>query len=233
MKTTNLNVGHRKRLRNKFLRHGEDVFYDYEMLELLLTYAIPFKDVKPIAKELLLNFSSVREVMDARVEELCKVKGIKENSAVLIKLIKAMGSLYLYTKIKESKKLENLQDIIDFIRIKISCLKFESVMLIYLNSSRGLIDYEVLSYGSFDKINIDGQYVIRNCYRFNAKFVIISHNHPSGICEPSNQDLLFTKALKKALDANGMILVDHLIVTNNSSYSMNRNKVPFDNWYQF
>ena len=97
---SNLNEGHRKRLRERFKKTGLVGLHDYEFIELLLTYAIPQKDVKPIAKELIQQFNGTKGIFDASIEELTSVTGIGERAAILIKLLKEGATFYLKTRIK-------------------------------------------------------------------------------------------------------------------------------------
>ena len=101
----NSHDGHRRRLRQRFKKTGLEGFHDYEFVELLLTYAIPQRDVKPIAKELIQHFGGIKGVFDASIEELASVKGIGERSAILIKLLKDGATLYLKTRIKSKATL--------------------------------------------------------------------------------------------------------------------------------
>jgi DNA repair protein RadC len=110
----NPHEGHRKRLRERFTKTGLDGFHDYEFIELLLTYAIPQRDVKPIAKELLRRFGGIKGIFDASREDLASVTGIGERTAILIKLLKEGSTLYLKTRVKHKEVLSSLQDVLNF-----------------------------------------------------------------------------------------------------------------------
>jgi DNA repair protein RadC len=112
--TKNPHEGHRKRLRERFTKTGLDGFHDYEFIELLLTYAIPQRDVKPIAKELLHRFGGIKGIFDASLEDLTSVTGIGERTAILIKLLKEGSTLYLKTRVKHKEVLSSPQDVLNF-----------------------------------------------------------------------------------------------------------------------
>ena len=129
---TESSQGHRERLRKKYLQTGIGALHDYEQIELLLTFVIPRKDVKPIAKNLLKTFKSFSRVFDASLEDLRGVDGIGENTAVLIKLVKDSCGKYLEDKTLCSDVVANPKAVIDFVRMSLGGLQNETFMIIYL-----------------------------------------------------------------------------------------------------
>jgi DNA repair protein RadC len=125
-----LNAGHRKRLRDKFKRSGLSGFNDYEILELLLTFSIPLKDVKPIAKTLIAEFGSISEVLDAEISELKNIDGIGDISAVLLKLVKSIRTEYHADKLKSMESISASSDVYDFALEKLAGCKDEKFMAI-------------------------------------------------------------------------------------------------------
>ncbi len=136
----NLNEGHRKRLRERFKKTGLVGLHDYEFIELLLTYAIPQKDVKPIAKKLIQQFNGSKGIFDASIEELTSVTGIGERAAILIKLLKEGATSYLKTRIQGKEVLSSPQDVFDFCHHAISGEKNEKFMVIYLSTKNEVIE---------------------------------------------------------------------------------------------
>ena len=214
--------GHRERLRQRFINAGPGALHDYEIIELLLTYAIPLKDVKPIAKDLLLRFRNFQGVLDASYNELCEVKGVSSNSAALIRLIKETCSEYLAEKMKEKDALSSPEAVLDFAKMKISGLKDEAFLVIYLDIKNHVIDYEIISEGTIDQAVIYPRNIIRKAIFSNAAGLIVMHNHPSGICEPSKDDIKLTGAVRDAAKAVNIRIIDHVIVGKSGYFSFVR-----------
>lgn len=221
--TNNSNSGHRKRLREKFLYGGGRALYDYEKLELLLTYCIPRRDVKPLAKTLINHFGSIRELMNAPIEELTSIPGISENSGTLFILLKEFCTIYLEEKLLEKPLFENTSDVINFARMKIGGNPRETYMILCLNARNRLINYECFQEGDVDKTVLYCKTLAQLVLKHNAVSVIIIHNHPSGICIPSENDLKATVRITKALSAIDIILLDHIIVSSSDFHSMAAN----------
>ncbi len=219
MMDTESSQGHRERLRKKYLQNGIGALHDYEQLELLLTFVIPRKDVKPIAKNLLKTFKSFSRVFDASLEDLRGVDGIGENTAVLIKLVKDSCGKYLEDKTLCSDVVTNPSSVIDFVRMSLGGLKNETFMIIYLNVKNHVIDYETSS-GTVDYAAVYPRNIIQGALRRNATAVILVHNHPSGHCDPSKEDLTLTATVKSACKTISINLLDHIIVGKSGYISM-------------
>ena len=223
----NLLEGHRKRLRERFYRSDLRSFQDYEALELLLTYAIPRIDVKPIAKELLLQFGSVRGVLDAQPYELFSIKNLGPSSVGLIRLFKELSALYLEEKMRMEDRLDSSDKVSDFLRMKMSGSKKEFVISIYLDIHDHLITFKA-DPGTVDRANVYLREIVSRCLLCNASKLIIAHNHPSGMIQPSANDILFTRELNSVLGKLDIELRDHLIIADNMCHSI----MPDVNYYQ-
>ena len=211
--------GHRERLRKKYLQSGISSLHDYEQLELLLTFVIPRKDVKPVAKNLLKTFKSFSRVFDAPLEELCAVDGIGENTAILLKLVKDSCGKYLEDKAVRADVVANPAAVIDFVRMELSGLQQETFMIIYLNVKNHVIDYET-SHGTVDYAAVYPRNIVQGALRRNASAVIMVHNHPSGQCDPSKEDISLTATVKAACKTISINLLDHIIVGKSGYTSM-------------
>jgi len=215
--------GHRARLRERFLRTGVAGLHDYEVMELLLMYAIPRRDVKPLAKELLAHFGSLPKVIDATVEELTAFPGIGENAAGLILLLKQVCGQYLEQQIRTVDVLDSASKVINYLKMKLGGSKKEIFMVLFLDSRCQLIGSEQFA-GTVDRANVYTREVAEKCLLCRASSVILAHNHPTGVCEPSAEDRLLTHKLKTALSALGISIHDHIIVCTSSYYSMSAHK---------
>ena len=217
------NSGHRSRLRRRFLDRGLGALQDYETLELLLTYAIPRRDVKPIAKALIQRFGSFTGVMDATEYDLMNTDGIGENAAGLILLVKAAGALYLEQRLRRNTLLDRPDVCADFARMKLGVGGKETLLVMFLNRRHHLLDYCCFP-GTVDAVHIYPREILEMCLSRRATAVMLAHNHPSGVCTPSDGDLRMTHTLQTLLDAADIDLIDHLPVTPFSWISMREQK---------
>lgn len=212
-------AGHRSRLRQRFGRGGLTGMQDYEVLELLLTFAIPRKDVKPLAKFLMDHFGSLPELFNASREELLTVEGVGESTVTLILFVQQLMSRCLEEKVRTKKVFDTQQEICDFLRMKIGCVRKETLMVFFLNSRRHLIDYKIYQ-GTVDHATIYSREVSETALACRACNVILAHNHPSGDCKPSREDLELTEKLRETFSHLGIKLLDHLIVTQSEVLSL-------------
>ena len=207
------------RLRERYKKCGLKGFHDYEFIELLLTYAIPQRDVKPIAKELIRNFGGIRGIFDASLEELSSVKGVGERTAILIKLLKEGSTLYLKARVKGKEILNSPQHVLDFCHHTLSGEKNEKFMVIYLTTKNELIDTEILEEGTINQTAVYPRKVVEGALRHNASALILVHNHPSGDPTPSQTDKKLTAALEKAALTIDVVVHDHIIIGKNTHFS--------------
>jgi len=163
---------HRKRLRERFIRNGPEGMQDYEILELLLTFAIPRKDVKPLAKDLMGRFGSFSAVLDASQKELEEVAYLGPISSTLIRLVKEIGGVYLAEKLKKKEVLSSPQAVLDFARLKLAGLPWEVFMVIYLNSKNKVLGHQILQEGTVDRAAIYPRRLIEEALA----------RHAAGIC---------------------------------------------------
>ncbi len=212
--------GHRERLRAKYLKAGHDGMLDYEKLELLLTFVIARRDVKPIAKEMMAKFGCISRILDASEEELMAVNGIGRSAFILLRLLKGLCSDYLYERIENKEIVESSEDVLKYAKMKLAGLKNEVFMVIYLNTRNEILGSEILVEGTVDQLFIHPRQLMERALSMSARGIVLIHNHPSGTAKPSPADLALTSAIKVAADAMRIDVVDHLIVTHNACYSI-------------
>lgn len=205
-------LGHRKRLRDRFGKGGAEGFHDYELLELLLTYAIPRCDVKPIAKDLIKTFGSLSGVLDAGQKELDEVKGIGPISAVLIRVVKELQGEYLSEGMKGRDLVSSPQAAIDFARVSLSGLDHEVFLAIYLNTKNRVLGHEIIQEGTLDHTVMYPRRLIEAALKHHAAGIILVHNHPSGYSEPSPEDKRLTQALAEVARSMDLRILDHVVV---------------------
>lgn len=214
-------LGHRERLRRRFLLGGGRDMPDYELLELLLTIAIPRRDVKPLAKELIRKFGSFAEVVNAPLEELMLVKGVKENTAAVLRIVRecSVRSSWQSLKGTDAPVISDFDAMVDYCRSAMAYQMVEEFRIIFLNSKLYVIGEEIQQRGTVDQVAIHPREVIKSAMMHGASAMILVHNHPSGIVTPSKADMEITKRIKEAAEAVSIRLFNHLIISKSSVYS--------------
>jgi len=212
-------LGHRERLRERFRKSGSEGFHDYELLELLLTYGIPRRDVKPIAKELIKRFGSFSGVLDASERDLLNVPGMGPISAMLLKLVKELNWVYLGEKMKHRDVLSSPQAVFDFVRMRLSGSSNETFMVIYLNTKNEVINYEIIQEGTIDRAVVFPRIILEKALYYHASGLILIHNHPSGHKEPSREDRLLTQNIIEAARSLDLRVLDHIVVGKDGRFS--------------
>jgi DNA repair protein RadC len=217
-------IGHRKRLRERFVKAGIKGMAEHEVIELLLTLAIPRKDVKERAKRLIQKFGNLKGILDAPVEELRKVEEIGSVAPVALKIIRAVATLYLQQDVENREILSNPAQLAAFWRMRIGGLPNEVFQVGYLDSAYRLLrdGVETLEEGTVDRANVYPRKVVEAALRRGAAALVLAHNHPNGDVQPSEQDKLLTRALVLAAEAVQLKIVDHLIVSTSDVFSFRK-----------
>ena len=215
-------LGHRQRLRERFLADEGKSMPDYELLEFLLTAFIPRRDVKPIAKRLIKRFNNLAGIFNASPSELQEVEGIKESTAAYLKAIH-ISNLRCSWQTLQSDDLPIIAkpDVLeDYCRTAMAHLDVEECRLLYLNTKMQLIGEEILQRGTINQVAIHPREVVKHALQNGAYAVIMAHNHPSGDAIASKADIELTKQINAALDTVDITLLDHIVVSKNMVYSL-------------
>jgi DNA repair protein RadC len=215
----NINAGHRQRLRQRFLTCGIKALAPHEILELLLTYSIPQKDVKPLAKSLLERFDTLYGVLNSNADLLMEQHGIKENSAALLSIWTAINEYFQEMSMQSDDIIANPLAAIRYLKRRIGSESQEVLALLFLDSTNHSLGCELFS-GRSKSVSFYPQNIARRILQNNASGVIVAHDHPSGNCYPSDADLNSTRILKNYLEQLELKLVDHLIITRFSHLSL-------------
>jgi DNA repair protein RadC len=211
--------GHRKRLRNKFLRSGTAGFHDYEIVELLLTLGTPRKDCKQQAKEAMRKFKTLRGVLEAPLEELQEIKGIGPHNVFGIKLIQEIARKFLKDKILERPICKSAREVFEYLYHSMRDLKKEVFKVIFLDSRNQIIEISTLFEGTLNASSIYPREVIKTALKFNSVSLIFVHNHPSGDPFPSVHDKTVTENLVFASRAMELNVWDHIVIGDNRYFS--------------
>ena len=219
MSSNDTSSGHRKRLREKFIKSGLKGFHDYEIIELLLSLGTPRRDCKKQAKEAIKRFKTLRGVLEASPEELQQIDGIGSHSAFGIKLMQEVAREFLKEKIIDKPVYRSAQEIFDYLYHSMRDLKKEVFKVIYLNSQNQIIETEDLFEGTLSSSSISPREVVESAIKNNAAALIFVHNHPSGNPEPSKSDKEITRDLVYAGSIVQMRVLDHVIIGDNRYFS--------------
>jgi len=216
--------GHRRRLRERFLRVGLDGFADHEALELLLTLAIPRRDVKPHAKRLLREFGSLRGVLDADQEALLAVDGIGEASVTVLRIVRVVAEAYVREGLEKLANTIAYKDMARLWQMRIGSLPNEVFEVAYLDSRQCLLPcgFERLSEGTLDRAAVYSRRVMEAAVKRKATSLVFAHNHPNGDPTPTEQDKLLTQSLVLAAKALEITVHDHLIIARDGFFSFRK-----------
>ncbi len=209
----NPGLGHRQRLRARFLKGGRDALADYELLELVLFGADARRDMKPLAKALLKRFGGFAGVVAADAHSLREIDGVGDSAIAQIKAIEAAAQLLVRTEVLEQPIINSWDRLIEYCHSRIARASVELFMVIYLDRKNRLIDDEIQQRGSIDHTPVYPREVVRRALELKASAVILVHNHPSGDPTPSRADIEMTREVKQALGTVGVTLHDHLIIS--------------------
>lgn len=212
-------AGHRARLRQRLARDAQTV-EDYEILELVLGFALTRKDTKPLAKELLRRFGSIRGVLDARPDELQAVNGFGPGLLSLWQLLRELLARYQSSPLRRREEIATPEAIAHLARTQLAGCPHEECWLALLNGGNFLIGWERLRQGNVSTVPILPRDVLELALLRKARGIIVVHNHPGGQARPSQPDLRLTQGLEHLAPQMGLRMVDHVIVTENDCYSI-------------
>lgn len=212
-------AGHRKRLKARFAGAPHQMA-DYEALELLLGYALPRKDTKPLAKELLRRFGDMRGVLSARPDELCGVPGFGPGLELFWRLLRECLARYEEAPVRQRQVLATPEAVARMARTRLTGCSHEECWVALVDSGNHCIAWEMLMRGGVDAVPVRPRDVLEQALRYKASGIILVHNHPGGNDAPSAPDLSITRELQRLAAAMGIRFLDHVIVTETSCRSL-------------
>ena len=210
---------HRQRKRDQFYHHGSDAFADHELLELLLFYGIPRKDVNPLAHALLAEFGSLEAVFAAPTETLEQMDGVGRSTAVLLKLVPHLMRRAHVSSVAGETVLDTVERIGDFFLNLFLAESNEVMYQLCLDAKGRKLNCRKISEGDPASISVNTRTIVQNALKCNAVMVAIAHNHPSGVAFPSHADKIATTQIRDALAAVNVTLIDHIVVANDDYIS--------------
>lgn len=212
--------GHRNRMRARLLTAGPDALADHEMLEMLLFLALPRRDTKPIARDLLARFGGFGPVITASAAELRAVEGLGDAGVAALKLAQAAALRLLRGDLTARPVLRSWDALLDYLRASLRHEKTEQFRVLFLDARASLIADEVMGRGTINHAPVYPREVARRALELHASTVVLAHNHPSGIAVASRDDIAMTREVIRALQPLGIGLHDHLIVAGDQCVSL-------------
>lgn len=201
-----------ERPREKLLERGPEALSDAELLAIFLRTGVPGKTAVDVARDLLSRFGSLRELLAAGVDELCQVPGIGEAKYVQLQAGLEMGRRYLAERLVRGESLSSTADTRQFLQAQLRDRQNEVFCVLFLDNRHRVLVFEELFQGTLNGTAVYPREVVKQALKYNAAAVILAHNHPSGVAEPSRADEQLTSRLKEALALVDIRLLDHLVV---------------------
>lgn len=204
--------GHRERLRARFREAGPEAISDYELLELVLFRAIPQRDVKPLAKELIARFGSFAEVIAAPAQRLREMRGLGDAAITEFKIVQAAAGRIARGEVKKRTALSSWSSVLDYVRTAQAFAEKEQFRVLFLDKRNHLIADEVQQTGTVDHTPVYPREVVKRALELSATAIILVHNHPSGDPTPSRADIVMTQNIVEIAKPLGISVHDHIIV---------------------
>lgn len=213
-------LGHRKRLRERYIKNGYEALQDYEIIELLLTFVKQRVDTKPLAKQLIKKYGTIEEILKADIKDLKEIEGVGDITAVFLNFIGDIAACSFKDKAEKEKiSFRNKNQLISYLRNDIGFSKNEEFKVLFLNSVNEIIETEILFTGTIDKSAVYPRKILERALYHNARSIVFVHNHPSGNVSPSEKDIELTEEMKKFFKIVDINVLDHIIITKNSHFS--------------
>jgi len=206
--------GHRERLRQRLLDRGQTALHDYELLEMLLFFAMPKGDTKPLAKALIMRFGSFANVLAAPQDTLLATSGLGTHSVAALKLVQEAAVRLTRAEILEQPVLNRWDRLMDYLTAVMAREKIEQFRILFLDSKNRLLADEAQARGTVNHTPVYPREVVKRALELHATALILVHNHPSGDPTPSRADIEMTREVKAAAAVLSIALHDHVIVGN-------------------
>ncbi len=217
----NLHSNHRDRVRKEFLEFGfKDGMPEHKLLEMLLFFSIPRKDTNPLAHRLLNKFGSIDRVISASTNELMKIEGVGESTAMLLKLMLPVSRAYISSKSRKLDKYSDINSVSDYLVAKYMGFNSEVFAITSFDGRGVMVGFDVLGEGDTAMVDISMRKIIETVLERKAVCTVISHNHPGGTALPSSEDLRSTRQIYDILKSINIKLLDHIIICDDDYVSL-------------
>ncbi len=211
--------GHRRRLREKFLKAGLNAFLDHEVIEMLLTLGTPRKDCKASARQALREFRTLRGVLEADARDLLRIQGIGAHNVFGIRLVQEVSRRFLKDRMLSRPFCRSSQEVFDYLYHALRDLRKEHFKVLFLDPKNQILEEKTLFEGTVDSSAVYPREIMKDALRCDATALIFVHNHPSGDPDPSLCDREITRELVFAARVMQLKVLDHIVIGNNRFYS--------------
>lgn len=202
-----------ERPREKLLNRGAEALSDAELLAIFLRVGIKGRSAVELARDLLGHFdNNLARLADATLAQMAEVPGIGLAKAAQLKASLALALRALSSRMRTQDLLSSPQAVRDWLRLRLAALQHEVFMVLLLDSQNRLLHSDELFRGSLTQTSVYPREVVKLALHWNAAAVILAHNHPSGVTEPSRADEALTQQLKQALALVDVRVLDHFVV---------------------
>lgn len=211
-------VGHRQRLRDKFLEYGIPAFTEAEILEMLLALGTPRQDCKDRAREALRRFGDLSSVLEAPISQLKEIPGIGDKNAFAVKFIHEVARVFLRDRLKGKIYVTSAHDVVEYLWHSLALRKREVFVVVFLDAKHGILKVEEIFEGTLTQSAVYPREVIKKAIENHAAALVLAHNHPSGMTKPSEEDRTITRRLYMAGELLDIRILDHIIVGKMGDY---------------
>jgi len=212
-----------ERPRERLLEQGASVLSDAELLAIFLRTGVRGRNVVDLARDLLVEFGGLRQLLEADQASFTSHQGLGPAKFAQLQAVLEMGRRHLAASIQRESALESPQAVRDFLKAKLRHELHEVFACLFLDTKHRVLAFEVLFYGTIDGASVYPRQVVKRALANNAAALILTHNHPSGVAEPSQADKILTERLKEALALVDVRVLDHFIVGDGEPLSMVEN----------
>lgn len=212
--------GHRERLLNRFVKAGAKGLHDYEIMELLLTFILPRKDTKSLAKKLLERYKTINGCIHAPLDQLEEFSGLGARSAAFFQLVREMFAYCLQERYQQKPIISHRGDVETYLRFYFGGKQTEYVAVLFLDTGNRVIESEILFEGTVNQCAVYPRDIVLRGLRLRAASFILAHNHPGGTQHASEPDWLLTERLITIGRLLDMPLIDHIIISQDTAISL-------------
>lgn len=208
-----------ERPREKLLARGAEALSDAELLAIFLRTGIPGRSAVDLARDLLTRYGGLRHLLEADLTSFCEGPGLGMAKYVQLQAVMEMARRYLEETLQRGDALQSVADTRRYLTAKLRHEPHEVFGCLFLDNRHRVIHFEELFHGTIDGASVHPRQVVKRALHHNAAAVILAHNHPSGVAEPSRADEQITLRLKEALALIDVRVLDHFIIGDGESVS--------------
>ena len=207
------------RPREKLLEQGAECLSDAELLAIFIRTGIPGTDALCLSEQMLQQFGSLQELLNADFEAFVEIKGMGLAKFVQFQAILELSKRYFAEQVHSSETIDSPAAVRNYLHRTLRDERFEQFWLVHLDNQHRVLDTELLFKGTIDSAAVYPRVVVDSVIKHNSAAVIFAHNHPSGVCEPSQADIQLTRRLQQALSLIDVRTLDHFVIGHNQATS--------------